>query len=291
MNTDLVGGQELVTHINALQEQLAEAQKARNAAAEALKRAKADDIDAAVEAMRAGATAPESTEAAAEKRWNEAERHLTVVSLALKAERQALTADITSRSDEIVSTLAKAEDGLTEGIDSAITGIEAMLAERASIIAHRMWVRSGATGSVGMRRDAGEGELRALRAAVAESGGGAFDKEVYLRNYDAWTALVERASATVPYADRIPVRDVVSGFSVVPEVDAAIEREVERLEEAGEPVPTPTSIKWAQKLGSAVKPKGEGMGWQHQTQPVPTVMEPDTDSAAARHSDNVKVKA
>jgi hypothetical protein len=274
VRTDLIGGEAIVEHIAGLQEQLTIAQGRRNDAAENLKAAKATDTNAQVEALRAGATAPKATEPRVEAAWNEAERTLTIVSLALAAERQALSQDICSRADAITTDLAQREDALATTIEDALTDIEAALQERADISAHRTWVRNGATGSVGSRRPAASLAVRDLRLAIA-SQDKAIDREAYLRNYDAWADLVKAAHSGITQA----WRDAHSGEEVTAAGDAAIEREVERREEAGEDVPTPTSFKWGQKLGI-----GKFSGLREEALPV----EPDLDSEKARHSDLVK---
>jgi hypothetical protein len=52
-----------------------------------------------------------------------------------------------------------------------------------------------------------------------------------------WNAMVERACADLDDGDKRPS-----------DVEAAIWRELDRLKEAGEPVPRPASLKWALKL-------------------------------------------
>jgi hypothetical protein len=249
----------------------------------ALKAAKAADTDAAVEALRAGKPAPRSTEPAAEKRWNDAERHLTVVSLALRKEREALAADVVARASEITADLAAKEDAGDTLIDQKLTEIDELLSEKAAIRSHGDFVRKGATGSVGSRQRVGERELRTLRAAVAMQDR-ATDREEYLRNYDAWKELVDRACASVPWR----AKQGLGGEELTALHDAAIEAEIERMTEAGEDVPTPTSIKWAQKLGTGRSPRGQGTGWAGMPKVEPVEMEPDLESAKARHRDIVR---
>ncbi len=288
MRTDLVGGTDRVASIAALQEKAQDAHVARDAAQEAVKHARGADIAAGAEHLRNpnGDKPPALTEPKLQKRLDDTEREFAILALALRQEQEALTADIVSRSDDITADLAAKEDAGDIAIAEHLDAVTALLEEKAELRSHGDHVRAGATGNVGKRKVTAESELRTLRVAVAMSDT-ASSREELLRNYDAWTDLVDRATRTVRHEDRIPDRDPLTGDMTVPACDEAIEAEVERLTEAGEPVPTPTSIKWVKKLGTSVKPKGQGTGFAKEVRQVPVVMPPDLDSADARHKDLV----
>ena len=275
MRTDLIGGGDIAAKIAALQEQLEDAQRTRDDAAEALKASKQADIAVGAEALRTGSTPPDPSEPAAQAALDDAERHLDIVTLALREECKAQQEDIAMRADAITADLAAREDAGDARIAALLDEVDELLIEKSAIRAHRDFVRGGAVGVVGRRKRVGEVELRTLHAAVAQ-GDGETQRDAWLRNYDAWKALVERAHATVPARARVGLAlDQLTGL-----LDGAVEAEVARLSEAGEDVPTPTTVKWGQRLGIGK--------WAGLPKSELTPMPPDEDSAESRHRDLVR---
>jgi hypothetical protein len=292
MRTDLIGGEDILAKVESLREQDAAAREAREAAAEQLRLTKAADVNDAAEALRAGATAPKPKEPAAQKKLDDAERHVAVVSQALRAEREALSADIAQRSDEIRASLAKAEDDADEAILTLAGEIEDLLHERAEVKAHVLWL-DDTSRPVGRYSVQGLDALAGLRAQLGDEAGSATSRHQAKLDHearvDAWNALVQRAKATVPASQILPVEDRYSDTGrSYPALDAAIEREYERMIEAGETPPSPVTVKWVKKLGTGAKPKGKGTGWTKDPRPEPSEMPPDTQSAAARRADLVR---
>jgi hypothetical protein len=292
MRTDLVGGEDILAKVQSLQEQHEDARTAREDAAEMLKAARAADIAAGAECLRTGAKTPAPTEPDAQKVLADAERHFEVVSLALTKEREALAADLASRSDEIRASLATAEDDADEAILAALAQVEDLLHERAEIKAHVHWL-DDTSRAVGRHNVQGLDALAGLRAQLGDEPGSATSRRQEKLDHEArteaWNALVQRARATVPTSQLVPVEDIdnPSGKSY-PALDAAIEREYERMIEAGETPPAPVVVRWVKRLGTAVKPKGKGTGWARDPRPELTPMPPDTNSAEARRSDLVR---
>ncbi len=289
MRTDLVGGEDILAKVESLQEQWEGARAAREDAAQALKAARAADLAAGAEALRAGSKTPAPTEPDAQKALTDAERHFEVVALALTGEREALNADLASRSDKIRASLAKAEDDADEAILSALTQVEDLLHERAEIKAHVHWL-DDTSRQVGRYNVQGLDALAGLRAQLGDEPGNATSRRQAQLDHEArieaWNALTQRARATVPSSQLVPVEDVdnPSGKSY-PALDAAIEREYERMIEAGETPPAPVVVRWIKKLGTGAKPKGKGTGWAKDPSPELTHMPPDEDSAESRSRD------
>ncbi|HEV3318879.1 MAG TPA: hypothetical protein VG053_03975 [Solirubrobacteraceae bacterium] len=286
MRVDLIGGEDILAKVEALAEQQQDAQQARNDATEALRLAKRTDINDAAEALRAGAEAPEPKPQAT-KSLEDAERHLAIVTQALIAERKAWIADLKARDADIRMKLAEAEDATNEALRTLIAEAEGVLDERADIRAHVEWL-DDTSRNISKRR-VGPDPLASLRAAISAEPGGLSGYMIEKREHEArvhaWNELAKRAAATVPADQRLPVLDGSSDSGVtVPQIDAAIEREIERMIEAGEEVPVPVTKKWMQRLGTG-KHK-----WAH----IPvekTTMPPDTESAEARRGDLVKALA
>jgi hypothetical protein len=292
MRTDLVGGEDILAKVESLREQHDDARRAREDATQALKAARAADIAAGAESLRAGSKTPAPTEPDAQKALTDAERHLEVVALALAKEREALAADLASRGDEIRATLAKAEDEADEAILSALTQIEDLLHERAAIRAHVHWL-DDTSRTVGRYNVAGVDALAGLRAQLGDEPGNATSRRQAQLDHEArveaWNALVQRARATVPVSQIVPVSDwEAESGKVYPALNAAIEREYDRMIEAGETPPAPVTTKWIKKLGTGAKPKGQGTGFAKEPRPELTPMPPDTDSAEARSKDLVR---
>lgn len=283
MRVDLIGGEDILAKVEALAEQQQDAQQARSDAQEALRLAKRSDIDEAAEALRAGAAAPKPKEPQAAKSLEDAERHLAIVTQAMIAERKAWTDDLKQRDADIRMKLAEAEDATNEALRTLIAEAEGVLDERADIRAHVEWLEDTSR-SISKRR-VGPEPLASLRAAISAEPGGLsrymIEKREHEARVEAWNELTQRAARTVPADQRIPVLDASTDRGVtVPQIDAAIEREIERMIEAGEEVPVPVTKKWMQRLGTG-KHK-----WAH----IPvekTTMPPDTDSAEARRGDLV----
>jgi hypothetical protein len=283
MRTDLIGGEDILAKVEALSEQQQDALAARSAAEDALRQAKRTDIDDAAEALRAGATAPEPKEPAAQKRVDDATRHLAIVTQALIAERKAWTDDLKARDADIRMKLAEAEDATNEALRTLIAEAEGVLDERADIRAHVEWLDD--TSRNLSKRRVGNDPLASLRAAVSAEPGGLsrymIEKREHEARVQAWNELTQRAARMVPADQRIPVLDATTDRGVtVPQIDAAIEREIERMINAGEEVPVPVTKKWMQRLGTG-KHK-----WSH----IPvekTGMPPDTEIAETRRKDLV----
>jgi hypothetical protein len=292
MRTDLVGGEAILAKVESLREQQEDARRARDAATAELRDAKAADLAAGAEALRAGTEPPHPTEPEAQRALADAERHLEIVTLALTKEREALAADLASRSDEIRASLAKTEDGVDEAVLSILVQLEDLLHERAEIKAHVHWL-DDTSRPVGRYNVSGLNALAGLRAQLGHEPGRASSRYQAQLDHearvDAWNALVRRAKATVPASELVPVIDPydASGKSY-PALDAAIEREYERMIEAGETPPAPVVKKWMQKLGTGAKPKGKGTGWASDPRPVLTDMPPDTEWSEARSEDLMK---
>jgi hypothetical protein len=292
MRTDLVGGEDILAKVESLREQHDDARRAREDAAEALKAARAADIAAGAESMRTGAKTPAPIEPEAQKALHDAERHLEIVTLALAKEREALNVDLAQRGDEIRANLARADDDADEAILSALTRVEDLLHERAEIRAHVHWL-DDTSRQVGRYNVAGLDALAGLRAQLGDEPGSATSRRQAKLDHearvDAWNALVQRARATVPTSQIVPVVDLNSlSGKTYPALDEAIEREYQRMIEAGETPPPPVTAKWVKKLGTGAKPKGEGTGWAKDPSPELTPMPPDTNSAEARRRDLVK---
>lgn len=293
MRTDLVGGAEIVAKVEALIEQQADARQAREAAATALRDAKRADLAAGAEALRTGSAPPDLTEPDAQRALQDAERHLEVVTLALSTEREALHGDIARRVGDIRASLAKAQDDADEAIFATVTQIEDLLHERAEIKAHVLWL-DDTTRAVGRIIVPGLNAIAALREQLGDRPGSATSEHQAKLDHearvDAWNALVSRAKATVSRSQLVPVRDDYSDTGkTYPELDAAIEREYDRMIEAGETPPTPVTVKWVKKLGTTAKPKGQGTGWAKEPRAELAPMPPDETSVVARHADLVKV--
>jgi hypothetical protein len=281
MRTDLVGGADILAKVTSLQEQQEGARAAREDAAQALRAARAADIAAGAESLRTGAKAPTLTEPDAQKALTDAERHLEIVALALAKEREALNADLAQRSDEIRASLATAEDEADEAILSALTQVEDLLHERAEVRAHVNWL-DDTSRQVGRYNVAGLDALAGLRAQLGDEPGSATSKRQEKLDHDArvdaWNALTQRARATVPASQLVPVEDVSNpSGKTYPALDAAIEREYQRMIDAGETPPKPVVAKWIKKFGTGA--------WAKDPTPELTPMPPDTDSAEARRSD------
>lgn len=292
MRSDLVGGEDILAKVESLREQHDEARRAREAAVTGVRDARAADVAAGAEALRSGSNPPEPTEPDAQEALDDAERHLEVVALALRTEREALQADIAQRSDEIRASLAKAEDDADEAILTLLTQVEDLLHERATIKAHVAWL-DDTSRSVGRYNVPGLNAVAGVREQLGDKPGNATSERQAKLDHEArveaWNALVARARATVRTSELIPVIDPydASGKSY-PALDAAIEREYERMVEAGETPPVPVVQKWMQKLGIGAKPRGQGTGWSSLRAGGATEMPPDTKSAEARRMDLVK---
>ncbi len=242
--THLVGGQEAVEKIASLEEQLAQARRAKESAEADLRAAKSHDIEAAAEGLRAGATnGAKATEPAAEKKWNAAERHLTVVTLALRKEREALTADILGRRSDIVASLVAREDQASAEIDEALETVVRRTAERDELRATRTWLDADCQGTVGQSIPRGAREVEALRVALAPNVSATY-AQAAKRDIEVWNAFVERAVADVR---RVPDPD--GGFTeYTHRRDNAIEDAWLALPE--EERPKPTAEKWQARLGT-----------------------------------------
>lgn len=286
MRTDLVGGEDILAKVEALREQHEDARRAREAAIAELRDAKAADVAAGAEALRAGTEPPSPAEPEAREALQDVERHLEIVTLALAKEREALATDLASRSDEIRAALAKAEDGVDEAVLSILVQLEDLLHERAEIKAHVHWL-DDTSRPVGRYNVSGIDALAGLRTQLGDEPGKASSKYQerldHERRVEEWNTLVTRAARTL---DRSRMSSDVQVRRI--ELDGAIEAEIDRMTEAGEEVPRPTNWKWLQRLGLAAKPKGKGTGWARLPKEVPTVMPPDTESAEARRGDLVK---
>jgi len=289
MRTDLVGGEDILAKVESLREQQEAAEYDRKTLTDAVTEARAADIAAGAEALREGREPPEPKVSEAEKALADAERHMNIVTLALNSEREALNADLARRSDEIRANLARAEDDADEAILFALAQVEDLLHERAEIKAHVHWL-DNTSRQVGRYNVQGLDALAGLRAQLGDEPGNATsrrqEKLDHEARVEAWNALTQRARATVPSSQLVPVEDVdnPSGKSY-PALDAAIEREYERMIEAGETPPAPVVVRWIKKLGTGAKPKGKGTGWAKDPSPELTHMRPDEDSAEARSRD------
>ncbi len=292
MRTDLIGGEDILAKVEALTEQQQAAQVARSDAEAAVKVAKRADLEDAAEALRAGAAAPKPTEPAAQKTLDNANRNFEIVTLALKTERSAWTDDLAVRDKDIRMKLAEAEDACNEALAALVTEAEAVLAERDEIQAYGRWL-DDTSRNLSLRR-VGADPLTGLRKAInpAVQVNSVQERRDYEARIDAWNAFVNRVAATVPMDRRVPMLDATSDSGqTTPAIDAAIEREIDRMTEAGEEVPVPVTKKWMQRLGTTAKPKGKGTGWSPLSRPVPTDMPPDTESAEGRRLDINKRKA
>jgi hypothetical protein len=287
MRVDLIGGEDFLANIEKLTEQQQSAQEDRQEAEQALRAARAADLEAESEAVRRGTAKPKLTEPAAQKRLDSATHKQAVLTKAVTDEREAWRADLHVRDDEIRGNLAAAEDAVQDVLAGLVREAEVALSERDEIRAYRDWLDD--TSRKLSTRRVGDDPLATLRKSVGE-GPQQMDSLEKRREHeaavDAWNAFVKRCQATVPADRKVPVLDADSDSGqTVPDVDAAIEREWDRMIEAGETPPLPVSKKWMQKLGTTAKPKGKGTGWSPLRRPVPNAMPPDTESTAARTQD------
>jgi hypothetical protein len=282
MRHDLIGG-DILPKVEALKEQQADAIKVRTGATEAVRLAKPADMTAGVDALRDGSKPPALTEPKLQKVLDDAERHQAVVTAALRAEQQAFQEDINSRRDEILTALATAEDEASTTLADLLTQVEEAMTERAEIKAHVFWL-ADTTRSLGNVKVFGVELVDGLREKVLGPVS-ASDKQVASEDHaakvDAWNTMVRRACLTL---DRTLGETVDARHKAA---EWAIEAEIDRMRAAGEPIPEPTNVKWRQKLGVGVKPKGQGTSWAQTPKEVPTVLVPDTAYQEARHKDAV----
>jgi hypothetical protein len=279
MRTDLVGGADVLAKVEALQQAWEDARRDLDAAITAVRDAKVADVAAGAAALRAGEKQPTPKEPKAQKSVQDAERHLEIVTLALKAEREAFAAEIASRRDEIMAVLAAAEDEADATILKLADELDDLLHERAEVKAHVIWLEDPSP-QVGSFRVAGIEAVAALRSQLGNEPGTASDRQQEKidreRRVDEWNALVRRATRTHKFVADWPEYRAL-------EVEQAIEAEVERMQAAGETVPVPTNIKWKQKLGMTEhKPKGQGTGWASLPRVEVTPPYSDRDSGEAR---------
>jgi hypothetical protein len=244
MRTDLIGGDEILAHVDALTEQHDAARQARIDADEALTQARFNDITAGAEHLRAGTKPPARTDIKAQKAADDAERNLAIVDLALRTERQAFEADVFARHDELALSLgALADDGEAE-IMRLLDDLESLLSERATIAAHRVWIDDPSR-SVGSARPIPvDGLRKQINAAPGTATGREAARQQHTRNVIEWNALVQRAVRNV---DRGRLGNSVEFRGL--EIDAAIEQEIETMMEADVPIPKPPNLKWSRKLG------------------------------------------
>jgi hypothetical protein len=233
------------TRLDALEEGYTSALRARGEAEQAFTQAQSIDTHNAAVALREGGSAPAPKASA--KKLDEATRNVEVAREALAQEKAEFVADVEARKDDLSMELAQEQDRLQTAALAALDNAERLLGERAHARSVQDWL-ANPSGRVGKRRTAGAKELKALREVIDAGDGGATYKERQNRAVDEWKDIVERAKATVPSADRVPVFDRNLGHSTVPAIDAAIEREVARMQEAGEPLPESIPKKWCQKL-------------------------------------------
>jgi hypothetical protein len=176
----------------------------------------------------------------------DARQRLEDVTLGLRSVRQAramclseIAATLASEDTEAKKLLDDAEAKARRAAAKALDAFESAAADLAVVRAHRRWVRSPVdehrVQAVNVGGPVGAAQTAELRAALAgvnvETAREQRDAHV-----DDWNALVQRATA-----DLGPDRE--RG-----EADALIEAEVERLRREGQPVPTPASVKWRNKL-------------------------------------------
>jgi hypothetical protein len=156
--------------------------------------------------------------------------------------------------------------------------------ERAELKAHVFWL-DDTSRPLGNPQVFGLELVDGLRTKVLgpES---ASDKQVASEDHaarvEAWNAMVQRATRTM---DRTLGETVDARHKAV---EWKIEEEIARMTAAGEPIPEPVNVKWRQKLGIGVKPKGQGTSWAALPKAVPSVMEPNTGYEEARRRDLVR---
>jgi hypothetical protein len=233
------------TKVEALETAYTDALRVRGEAETAYTQAQQVDTHNAAQALREGKAAP--TPKASSKKLDEATRAVEVAREALAQEKAEFIADVEARRDDLAAELAAEQDRLQQEALDALDMAKQALSERAHARAVQDWL-ANPSGRVGTRRTPGTKELKALRDVIDAGDGGATYKERQNKAVDEWTAIVERATAHIPHADRVPVFDTNLGHSTVPACDEAIEREVERMQEAGEPLPESLPEKWNKKL-------------------------------------------
>lgn len=233
------------TKIDALEAGYTDALRAREEAERAFTQAQRVDTFNAAKALREGTTGPAPK--ASSKKLDEATRNVEVAREALAQEKAEFIEDVEARKDDLSAELALEQDRSMEAALAALDDAERLLSERAHARSVQDWI-GDPSGRVGKRSVPGTREFKALRQVIGAGDSGATYKERQARAVDDWNAIVERAKATVSDADRVPVFDSNLGHSTVPAIDAAIEREVERMQEAGEPLPESIPKKWSQKL-------------------------------------------
>jgi len=244
MRTDLIGAEEIVAKVDALAAQQSVAQRARIDALEAARTALTADIDAGAEHLRSGSKMPALTEPKAQKVADDAERALRIVTLALQREREAFEADVYTRHDELAVSLATLEDEGDVEITRLLDVLDSLLAERAAIKAHRTWIDDPSRNLGNVRAITADSLRKQINAEPGTASSRQQEKLDHERQVEAWNALTTRACANL---DRDNMADTVEVRGE--EIDALIECEIERLIEAGEPVPKPPVLKWAKKLG------------------------------------------
>ncbi len=233
------------TKIDALEVAYRDALRARGEAETAYTSAQRIDTHEAAKALREGRTAPAPK--ASPKKLDEATRNVEVAREALAQEKAEFIEGIEACRDDLGAQLAQRMDREQAGALRMIDAAELCLTHLAEEHAAKDWLADPSR-RVGTRRIPGAKELKALREVIAAGDGGASYKERQNKAVDEWTAIVERAKATVPHDRRVPVFDSNLGHSTVPAIDAAIEAEVARMQEAGEPLPESIPKKWCQKL-------------------------------------------
>ncbi|HTZ86484.1 MAG TPA: hypothetical protein VMB05_07435 [Solirubrobacteraceae bacterium] len=233
------------TKIEALEARYTDAMRARAEAETIYTQAQKVDTHNAAVALREGKAAP--TPKASPKKLEEATRNVEVAREALAQEQAEFREDIEARKDDLSAELAAEQDRLQVRALAALEEVERLLGERAQARAVQDWLRDPSR-RVGKRSVPGAREFKALREVIDAGDGGATYKERQNKAVDDWNAIVERAKSSVPHDRRVPVFDPKLGHSTVPAVDEAIEREVARMIEAGEPLPESIPKKWSQKL-------------------------------------------
>jgi hypothetical protein len=233
------------TKLDALETAYTDALRAREEAERAFTQAERVDTYNEAKAQREGVKAPAPK--ASRQKLDDATHRVKVAAEALAQEKAEFVADIEARKDDLSAELAAEQDRLQASALAALDEAEHALSERAHALAVQDWLRDP-SGRVGKRKAPGERELKVLREVIGAGDAGASYKEKQARAVDEWKDIVERAKRTVPQDRRVSVYDSNLGHNTVPAVDEAIEREIEKMIEAGEPLPDSIPEKWGKKM-------------------------------------------
>jgi len=233
-----------------LQAAARDAREQHEAAQAALEQAKRDDLRVQADARRAKAAGeavatPKLTEPAARKRLDTAAREVQIADAAATGEAAEFALHVSENREAIEARSRAAERELGERAADLLEELRGVLRGRSEARAVRPWLDRPVDGAtirgLGNLTAGGESEITAI-FRLLEGERERDERAEHDQNWSEWEQLVAQAKvAAGPLDPEDP--------TIRERIDAAIDAEVERRREAGEPVPRPTSLRWVRKLG------------------------------------------